>query len=58
MIEFNQFNLGKGAGIEALPAMLKAVQDIGFAGVNVTYPFKQVVIPLLDELSPDRSLWE
>ena len=55
LIEFNQFNLGKGAGIEALPAIFKAVQDIGFAGVNVTYPFKQVVIPLLDELSPDAA---
>src|SRR4029079_9866358 len=27
----------------------------GFAGVNVTYPFKQAVIGLLHELSPDAE---
>lgn len=34
-----------------LPALLDAVQRVGFAGVNITFPFKQAVIPLLDELS-------
>jgi shikimate dehydrogenase len=34
-----------------LPALLDAVQRVGFSGVNVTFPFKQAVIPLLDELS-------
>ena len=37
--------------------MLDDVQSQGFAGVNVTYPCKQSVIPLLDELTDDaRSL--
>ncbi len=34
-----------------LPQLLNAAQRIGFAGLNVTLPFKQAVIPLLDELS-------
>ena len=34
-----------------LPALLDATQLIGFAGLNVTFPFKQAVIELLDELS-------
>ena len=42
-----------GAGIEALPALLSAVRIIGFAGINVTYPCKQAVMPLLDALSEE-----
>ncbi len=34
-----------------LPRLLDAAERIGFAGLNVTYPYKQAVIPLLDELS-------
>ena len=34
-----------------LPAFIKDLQGVGYAGVNVTHPFKQAVIPLLDELS-------
>lgn len=36
-----------------LPALLTAARIMGFAGLNITYPCKQAVIPLLDELSPD-----
>ena len=36
---------------EDLEPLLAAAQRSGFAGFNVTYPFKQAVIPLLDELS-------
>ena len=44
-------------GADALASLLDDVQSQGFAGVNVTYPCKQSVIPLLDELSEDaRSL--
>jgi shikimate dehydrogenase len=39
------------AGIDDLPALLKAMRIIGFAGFNVTYPCKQAIIPLLDDLS-------
>jgi shikimate dehydrogenase len=38
---------------EDLPRILDAAQATGFAGVNVTHPFKQRVIPLLDELSAE-----
>ncbi|WP_043358493.1 shikimate dehydrogenase [Belnapia sp. F-4-1] len=42
-----------GLGPEALDELLVATQRLGFAGVNVTHPCKQAVIPLLDELSDE-----
>jgi shikimate dehydrogenase len=36
---------------EILPELMRAVRVIGFAGLNVTYPFKQAMLPLLDALS-------
>ncbi|WP_046864468.1 shikimate dehydrogenase [Microvirga massiliensis] len=42
-----------GIDASALPEILTAAQLFGFAGLNVTHPCKQAVIPLLDELSPD-----
>jgi len=42
-----------GVGIEALPRLLADAKERGFAGLNITYPCKQAVIPLLDDLSPD-----
>ena len=41
------------AGVEVLPALIAAARVMGFAGLNVTYPCKQSVIPLLDELSDE-----
>lgn len=38
-----------------LPAAIEAVVSLGFHGVNVTYPFKQSVMPLLDEISVDAT---
>jgi shikimate dehydrogenase len=38
-------------GAEVLPGLLSALRTIGFAGFNVTHPFKQAILPLLDELS-------
>ena len=40
-------------GVEALPELLSAAKRMGFAGLNITYPCKQAIIPLLDELSDD-----
>ena len=40
-------------GVESLPALLAKAKRDGFNGLNITYPCKQAVIPLLDELSPD-----
>ena len=36
-----------------LPALLDAVKMAGFSGINVTYPFKQEIIPLLDTIDPE-----
>jgi len=36
-----------------LPQLLGAVKTAGFAGVNVTYPFKQDIIPLLDAVDAE-----
>ena len=42
-----------GLGAEALPELLTAAERMGFAGLNITHPCKQTVIPLLHELSED-----
>jgi shikimate dehydrogenase len=39
-----------GATSEQLRVLLDSVRVLGFAGVNVTYPYKEAVLPLLDEL--------
>ncbi|WP_027862972.1 shikimate dehydrogenase [Marmoricola sp. URHB0036] len=36
-----------------LPELLTWVRRLGFDGVNITHPFKQAVVPLLDDLSDD-----
>jgi len=40
-----------GADPTTLRALLDGVRRLGFAGVNVTFPYKEAVIPLLDEMS-------
>jgi len=42
-----------GAGREELRLLLDGVRRLGFAGVNVTFPYKEAVVSLLDELSPE-----
>ncbi|MFI8480993.1 shikimate dehydrogenase [Pseudomonas sp. NPDC078700] len=39
--------------LNALPDLLKGAQNSGFTGLNITFPCKQAVIPLLDELSAE-----
>jgi len=41
-----------GAGREELRLLLDGIRRLGFAGVNVTFPYKEAVVGLLDELSP------
>ena len=41
-----------GANAAGLRALLDGVRRLGFAGVNVTFPYKEAVVPLLDEISP------
>src|SRR5262245_16605730 len=41
------------AALESLPTLIKAVRVMGFSGLNITYPCKQAVMPLLDDLSEE-----
>src|SRR3954469_14027799 len=41
-----------GADEARLKSMLDGVRLLGFSGVNVTFPYKEAVVPLLDALSP------
>ncbi|BBB95679.1 MULTISPECIES: shikimate dehydrogenase [Bradyrhizobium] len=43
----------KGAGRNDLRAMLEGIRRLGFAGVNVTFPYKEAVVDLIDSLAPD-----
>lgn len=40
-------------GASALPTLISAARTMDFAGLNITYPCKQSVIPLLDDLSDE-----
>jgi len=44
------------AGHEELRMLLDGVRRLGFAGINVTFPYKEAVVDLLDELSPRATL--
>ena len=44
-----------GADETKLRAMLEGVRLLGFSGVNVTFPYKEAVIPLLDALAPGAA---
>jgi shikimate dehydrogenase len=44
-----------GAGREELKLLLEGVRRLGFAGINVTFPYKEAVVELLDELSPGAA---
>jgi shikimate dehydrogenase len=45
----------EGAGREQLKVLLDGVRWLGFAGINVTFPYKEAVVDLLDELSPGAA---
>ena len=44
-----------GLSVPELPALLTWARRLGYDGLNVTHPFKQAVVPLLDELSVDAA---
>ncbi|WP_315700903.1 MULTISPECIES: shikimate dehydrogenase [unclassified Bradyrhizobium] len=44
-----------GADRAELAILLEGVRRLGFAGVNVTYPYKEAVVDLLDELAPKAA---
>lgn len=49
LIDLDQLQLDSSA----LPDLLVAAERMGFTGLNVTFPCKQAIIPLLDELSDE-----
>ncbi|MHC8288917.1 shikimate dehydrogenase [Pseudomonas sp. XS1P51] len=49
LIDLDQLKLDCGA----LPDLLMAAERMNFTGLNITFPCKQTIIPLLDELSPE-----
>jgi len=44
-----------GADTAALRVLLEGVRRLGFAGVNVTFPYKEAVLPLLDVIAPEAA---
>ncbi len=40
---------------EFLPALIASLRKVGTAGVNVTIPYKEVIIPLLDAVDHDAA---
>lgn len=52
-LHYQLIDLDLTPGVAAeLPALVRAARVMGFAGLNITFPCKQAVVPLLDELSP------
>lgn len=51
LVDFDQLGLQD----DALPGILSAGAALGFQGFNVTHPFKQQVIPLLDRIAPEAA---
>jgi shikimate dehydrogenase len=53
LIDLDRPGQGADVALKALPGLLSAARTMGFAGLNITYPCKQAVIPLLDGLSDE-----
>ncbi|MGN8346404.1 shikimate dehydrogenase [Pseudomonas sp. SMV71] len=49
LIDLDALKLDSGA----LSELLSAAERMSFTGLNITFPCKQAIIPLLDELSPE-----
>jgi shikimate dehydrogenase len=51
---YQLIDLDAGGGtVDDLPTLLRAARIMGFTGLNITFPCKQAVIPLLDGLSDE-----
>ena len=44
-----------GADAATLRLLAEGVRRLGFAGVNVTFPYKEAILPLLDAIDPDAA---
>jgi len=55
-LHYQLIDLDRAAATAAeLPALVRAARIMGFAGLNITFPCKQAVVPLLDALSPEAA---
>ena len=53
-LHYQLIDLDRSAsGAAQLPALIEAARTMGYSGLNITYPCKQAVIPLLDGLSDE-----
>ncbi|MBL0089305.1 MAG: shikimate dehydrogenase [Ideonella sp.] len=53
-LHYQLIDLDRSAeGAAQLPALIGAARTMGFSGLNITFPCKQAVIPLLDDLSDE-----
>lgn len=51
LLDFDRLALGP----QALPEVVRGAERLGYAGLNVTHPFKERVLDCLDELSEDAA---
>ncbi|MCP1486075.1 shikimate dehydrogenase [Pseudomonas fluorescens] len=51
LIDLDQLKMDSSA----LPDLLLAAERMHYTGLNITFPCKQAIIPLLDELSPEAK---
>lgn len=51
LIDFDRLGLDD----DCLDSVIEDAAALGFAGLNITYPFKQAVLPLLTQLSPNAA---
>ena len=42
-------------GAEALSELIRAAEAMGFDGLNITFPVKQAILPLLHDIAPDAA---
>jgi len=52
LFDFDELGLTDGG----LGDVLEQLRDQGYCGVNVTYPFKQAIMPLLDEIAASAAM--
>jgi shikimate dehydrogenase len=51
LLDFDQLGLADNA----IGDVVAAAQSVGFSGLNITHPFKQAIVPMLDRLSPEAG---
>jgi len=55
-VHYQLIDLDRTPGsVDELPSLIRAARVMGFAGLNITFPCKQAVLPLLDALSPEAQ---